>query len=266
MTSSRPGTALVTGASSGIGALYAERLARRGYDLVLVARQRDRLDALAKRLSDETQVGVEVMAADLNDRAELARVEARLREDAGLSLLVNNAGIGTHTPLLDSDVERMTSMIELNVTALTRLTYAAVPGFVARGGGAVINIASIVGIAPEVLNGVYGGTKAFVLAFSQSLHHELAAKGVRVQAVLPGATATDFWATGGLPIEHLDPGIVMPAAEMVDAALIGFDRGELVTIPPLHDEGAWLAYESARRTMSGQLSTNSAAPRYRNAA
>ncbi|MBJ9665722.1 MULTISPECIES: SDR family NAD(P)-dependent oxidoreductase [Burkholderia] len=266
MTSSRPGTALVTGASSGIGALYAERLARRGYDLVLVARQRDRLDALAKRLSNETQVGVEVMAADLNDRAELARVEARLREDAGLSLLVNNAGIGTHTPLLDSDVERMTSMIELNVTALTRLTYAAVPGFVARGGGAVINIASIVGIAPEVLNGVYGGTKAFVLAFSQSLHHELAAKGVRVQAVLPGATATDFWATGGLPIEHLDPGIVMPAAEMVDAALVGFDRGELVTIPPLHDEGAWLAYESARRTMSGQLSTNSAAPRYRNAA
>ncbi|ATF90339.1 SDR family NAD(P)-dependent oxidoreductase [Burkholderia gladioli] len=266
MTSSRPGTALVTGASSGIGALYAERLARRGYDLVLVARQRDRLDALAKRLSNETQVGVEVMAADLNDRAELARVEARLREDAGLSLLVNNAGIGTHTPLLDSDVERMTSMIELNVTALTRLTYAAVPGFVARGGGAVINIASIVGIAPEVLNGVYGGTKAFVLAFSQSLHHELAAKGVRVQAVLPGATATDFWATGGLPLEHLDPGIVMPAAEMVDAALVGFDRGELVTIPPLHDEGAWLAYESARRTMSGQLSTNSAAPRYRNAA
>ncbi|NIF71030.1 MULTISPECIES: SDR family oxidoreductase [unclassified Burkholderia] len=266
MTSSRPGTALVTGASSGIGALYAERLARRGYDLVLVARQRDRLDALAKRLSNETQVGVEVMAADLNDRAELARVEARLREDAGLSLLVNNAGVGTHTPLLDSDVERMTSMIELNVTALTRLTYAAVPGFVARGGGAVINIASIVGIAPEVLNGVYGGTKAFVLAFSQSLHHELAAKGVRVQAVLPGATATDFWATGGLPIEHLDPGIVMPAAEMVDAALVGFDRGELVTIPPLHDEGAWLAYESARRTMSGQLSTNSAAPRYRNAA
>ncbi|XQM28098.1 SDR family NAD(P)-dependent oxidoreductase [Burkholderia gladioli] len=266
MTSSRPGTALVTGASSGIGALYAERLARRGYDLVLVARQRDRLDALARRLSDETQVGIEVMAADLNDRAELARVEARLREDAGLSLLVNNAGVGTHTPLLDSDVERMTSMIELNVTALTRLTYAAVPGFVARGGGAVINIASIVGIAPEVLNGVYGGTKAFVLAFSQSLHHELAAKGVRVQAVLPGATATDFWATGGLPIEHLDPGIVMPAAEMVDAALVGFDRGELVTIPPLHDEGAWLAYESARRTMSGQLFTSTAAPRYRNAA
>lgn len=266
MTATRPGTALVTGASSGIGAIYAERLARRGYDLVLVARQRDRLDALAKRLSSETRVGVEVLAADLNDRADLARVEARLREDAGLSLLVNNAGIGTHTPLLDSDVGRMTRMIELNVTALTRLTYAAVPGLVARGGGAVINIASIVGIAPEVLNGVYGGTKAFVIAFSQSLHHELAAKGVRVQAVLPGATATDFWATGGLPLEHLDPGIVMPAAEMVDAALVGFDLGELVTIPPLHDEGAWLAYEGARRTLSGQLSTNSAAPRYRNVA
>jgi short-subunit dehydrogenase len=156
----------------------------------------------------------------------------------------------------------MTRMIDLNVTALTRLAYAAVPGFVARGKGAIINIASIVSIAPEILNGVYGGTKAFVLAFSQSLHHELASKGVKVQAVLPGATATDFWQTGGLPLDHLDPAIVMSASDMVDAALEGFDRGEFVTIPSLHDGAKWHAFEAARQAMLPELSTSTPARRY----
>ena len=152
-----------------------------------------------------------MLPADLGDRAALARVEDLLREDASITLLVNNAGIGTHTPLLQSDVEQMTRMVDLNVTAPMRLAYAVAPAFVARGRGAIINIASIVAIAPELLNGVYGGSKAFVLAFSQSLRHELAAAGVQVQAVLPGATATDFWAIGGRPVENLDPRIVMRA-------------------------------------------------------
>lgn len=262
MTQAHQGTALVTGASSGIGAIYADRLARRGYDLVLVARNRERLVTLADRITTETRRNVEVIEADLGDRAALAAVEAKLKEDASIGLLVNNAGIGTHTPLLESNVERMTDMIELNVTALTRLAYAAVPGFVARGKGAIINIASIVAITPEMLNGVYGGTKAFVLAFSQSLHHELASKGVQVQAVLPGATATDFWQTGGLPLEHLDSNIVMPAPDMVDAALVGFDRGELVTIPSLHAGEKWDAYNAARLAMFNELSRNVPAPRY----
>ena len=256
------GTALITGASTGIGALYAERLARRGYNLILVARNRDKLNALAARITDETRREVEVLVADLNDRASLATVEAKLREDASITLLVNNAGVGTHTPLLESDVDNMTRMVDLNVTALTRLTYAAVPGFVTRGQGSIINIASIVAVAPEILNGVYGASKAYVLALSQSLHHELKDQGVRVQAVLPGATATDFWAIGGLPVEHLDPAIVMPAAAMVDAALAGFDQGELVTIPSLHAIETWQAYESARQSMMGQLSRNEPAPRY----
>lgn len=262
MTQAHQGTALVTGASSGIGAIYADRLARRGYDLVLVARNRERLVTLADRITTETRRNVEVIEADLGDRAALAAVEAKLKEDASIGLLVNNAGIGTHTPLLESNVERMTDMIELNVTALTRLAYAVVPGFVARGKGAIINIASIVAITPEMLNGVYGGTKAFVLAFSQSLHHELASKGVQVQAVLPGATATDFWQTGGLPLEHLDSNIVMPAPDMVDAALVGFDRGELVTIPSLHAGEKWDAYNAARLAMFNELSRNVPAPRY----
>lgn len=256
------GTALITGASSGIGAVYAEKLAQRGYDLILVARNRERLIALAERITNDTHRSVEIIDADLNDRADLAGVEAKLKEDASITLLVNNAGVGTHTPLLESDVDAMSRLIDLNVGALTRLTYAAVPGFVARGNGAIINIASIVAISPETLNGVYGGSKAFVLAFSQSLHHELADKGVQVQAVLPGATATDFWQTGGLPVEHLPQEIVMSAQDLVDAALKGFERGELVTIPPLHAGEEWDAYEAARRTMAPHLSSRTPASRY----
>jgi len=256
------GTALITGASSGIGALYADRLARRGYDLILVARNRERLNALASDISTRTGRAVEVLPADLNDRAALAQVEEQLRRDASITLLVNNAGIGTHTPLLQSDVEQMTRIVELNVTAPMRLTYAAVPGFVARGRGAVINIASVVALAPELLNGVYGGSKAFVLAFSQSLQRELADTGVQVQAVLPGATATDFWALGGLPVENLDSRIVMRAEDLVDAALLGFERGEKVTIPSLHAGEMWGAYETARTAMANHLSSNTVAPRY----
>jgi uncharacterized protein len=153
-------------------------------------------------------------------------------------------------------------MIALNVGALTRLTYAAAPGFVARGGGTIINVASIVGIAPEVLNGVYGGTKAYVLALSLSLHKELAEKNVRVQAVLPGATATDFWVIAGQPVEHLPGQIVMRADDMVDAALAGLDQGELVTIPSLPDAADWQNYEAARQKLMPNLSLSVPAARY----
>jgi len=257
------GTALITGASSGIGAVYADRLARRGYDLILVARNRERLDDLAKQLAGDTGRRVDVIAADLNDKADLARVETRLRSDAGITLLVNNAGVAAVTPLLDSDVDAMDDMITLNVRALTRLTYAAAPGLAARGGGTIVNIASIVGVAPEMLNGVYGASKAYVLAFSQSLHKELAAQGVRIQAVLPGATATDIWAKAGRPVEHLPGEIVMSTGDMVDAALAGLDQGELVTIPSLPDAADWQAYEAARQTLMPNLSRKNPAARYR---
>jgi short-subunit dehydrogenase len=264
MTATNPkGTALITGASAGIGAIYADRLAKRGFDLILVARNLARLDALAKRLTSETGRSVETIAADLNDKADLAKIETTLRGNAGITLLVNNAGVGAAGPLLNSDVEKMDEMIRLNVSALTRLTYAAVPGFVARGGGSIINIASVVAISPETLNGVYGGSKAFVLALSQSLQHELADKGVRVQAVLPGATATEFWDIAGLPVQHLPTEIgVMSAEDMVDAALAGFDQGEVVTIPSLPEKAEWDAYDAARRAMSGRLSSAVPASRY----
>jgi short-subunit dehydrogenase len=263
MAQERKGTALVTGASSGIGAVYAHRLAQRGYDLILVARNADRLSQLASRLTTESGRTIETLAADLGNKAELARIEDVLKTDASITLLVNNAGVGGTAPLLSSDVDKMQDMIDLNVTALTRLTYAAVPGFVARGGGAIINIASIVAIAPEVLNGVYGGSKAFVLAFSQSLKHELADKNIRIQAVLPGATATEFWGIAGTPVEHLPTEIVMSAEDMVDASLVGFDQGEFATIPALVDAGLLKAYEDARQALMPNLSLAVPAPRYK---
>jgi uncharacterized protein len=257
------GTALITGASSGIGAVYADRLSRRGYDLILVARDEQRLDSVATRVTANTGRAVEVVIADLTHKADQQRVEHILQTDKRITLLLNNAGIGATQPLIDSDAEALDKMIQLNVTALTRLARAVAPAFVARGGGAIINIASVVALAPEVLNGTYAGTKAFVLSLSQSLNHELGPKGVQIQAVLPGATSTEFWNVAGVPVSQLPSEIVMNAEEMVDAAMVGFDRKELVTIPSLPDASDWDAFEAARRVMVPNLSRSTAAARYK---
>ncbi|MGA0610845.1 SDR family NAD(P)-dependent oxidoreductase [Caldimonas sp. KR1-144] len=262
MTRSQLGTAVVTGASTGIGAIYADRLARRGHDLILVARNGARLDRLAEDLRARTGRTVRTMPADLIRPVELRAVEVLLRREPDITVLVNNAGVGALMPLLQSDVEDMQRMLDLNVSALTRLTYAAAPVFASRGRGTIINIASIVGIAPEILNGVYGASKAYVLALSQSLHHELHDKGVRIQAVLPGATATEFWLAAGNPVENLPPSIVMQADAMVDAALAGLDRGEVVTIPGLHQGEKWVQYEALRKELSGLFGHSTPAPRY----
>ena len=262
-TSTNKGTALITGASSGIGAIYADRFARRGYDLILVARDRQRLDQLAAQLAAASGRKVDVIQADLSLGADLARVEARLASDASITALVNNAGLGATASLIDSTPESLDQMIALNVVALTRLARAAAAGFVARGNGVIVNISSSVALAPEVLNGVYSGTKAFVLNLTQSLHHEVGAKGVRVQVVLPGATATPFWTAAGLPVQHLPSEIVMQADELVDAALAGLDQGELVTIPSLPDVGQWQAFTAARLAMANNVSRQHAASRYK---
>jgi len=256
------GLAVITGASSGIGAVYADRLARRGYDLLLVARNQLSMADLAKQLVRETGSQVDILSADLTNANDLAKLEQILREDPRVTLLVNNAGLGATAPLVNSNIDDMSTIIALNVEAVTRLTYAVVPAFVKRGAGVIINIASVVAIAPEILNGVYGGTKAFVLGFSQSLRHELANTGVKVQVVLPGATATNFWSIAGRPVEHLPQEIVMSAEDMVDAALAGFDQGEFVTIPALPDAGQWQSYEAARQALMPNLSRAEPAGRY----
>ena len=259
---SSKGIAVITGASAGIGAVYADRLARRGYDLLLVARNQERLEHLAKAIAKDTGRKVEVLAADLMNSNDLHKVEQILRDDPRVTLLVNNAGVGATAPLLNSNMADMSQMITLNVEVLTRLTYAVVPALVARSSGTIINIASIVAVSPETLNGVYGGTKAFVLAFSQSLRHELEHKGVRVQVVLPGATSTNFWNLAGTPVEYLPQEIVMSVDDMVDAALAGLDQGEFVTIPSLPDSEQWEAYESVRQALIPNLSRAVPASRY----
>ena len=261
--SEQPGTALITGASSGIGATYAERLARRGHDLLLVARDRARLDALAARLRADTGVAVEVLPADLTQRSELAAVERRLREDARITMLVNTAGIAVAGSLVGADPDRLEAMIQLNVVAPTRLAAAVAPRFAAAGGGTLINVASVLALAPELFNGSYSGTKAYVLNLSQALQHELAPRGVRVQAVLPGATRTELWERAGVELAQLPPSMVMDVNEMVDAALAGLDHGETVTIPSLPDHGDWEAYSAARLALAPNLSRDHAAPRYR---
>lgn len=256
------GTAVVTGASSGIGAVYADRLARRGYDLVLVARDAARLTALADRLARETGVHTEVLQADLTNPADRARVEQRLQSDASITLLLNNAGMAVSGTFLESDINAVERMIALNVVAPTRLAAAVAKGFAARKAGTLINIASVLALVPEMFSGTYSGTKAYVLNLSKSLQAELGRHGVRVQAVLPGATRTEIWDRAGTPIAHLPQEMLMDVDTMVDAALAGLDQGEEVTIPSLEAVHEWTALEDARRALGPFLSLRDPARRY----
>lgn len=253
-------TVLITGASSGIGATYAERFARRGHDLVLVARDEARLNTLAARLREENGVAVEVLPADLTRAADLAMVEACLRDDERIGVLINNAGMPQVGGFLTQSAEAIESQIALNVTAPTRLAAAVAPRFAQSGSGAIVNLGSVLGFAPEFGTTIYGATKAFVLFLSQGLHQELSSSGVYVQAVLPAATRTEIWERAGVDVNTLPE--VMEVGELVDAALVGFDRRELVTIPPLHVAERWDALEGARQGLMSDLRQAHAAERY----
>ncbi len=259
---SNKGTALITGASTGIGAVYADRLAKRGYDLILIARSKDKLDEVAQQIQSSTGRKVETLQADLTVPADVKRVADRLASDNSITALVNNAGVAATSKLLESDPNYLDQMIQINVTALTRLALAAASSFVGRSKGLIINIGSVVALAPEQLNGTYSGTKAYVQNFSIALKNELADKGVTVQVVLPGATATPLWEKSGLPVHHLPAEIVMSAENMVDASLAGLDQGEFVTIPALPDTADFDAYEKARLTLAPNLSRRNPAARY----
>ncbi|WP_088100005.1 SDR family NAD(P)-dependent oxidoreductase [Xanthomonas retroflexus] len=255
---------LITGASSGIGATYADRFARRGHDLVLVARDSARLEALAARLRQETGVAVDILPADLTQADTLATVEARLRDDARIGILINNAGIAQSGDFLAQSADAIERLVTLNTTALTRLAAAIAPRLVGAGNGAIVNIGSVVGLAPEFGMSVYGASKAYVLFLSQGLSQELAPKGVHVQAVLPAATRTEIWERAGIDITTLAE--VMDVGELVDAALVGFDRRETVTIPPLHVAERWDTLDGARQALLGDIRQAHAAERYRTGA
>jgi uncharacterized protein len=255
---------LITGASSGIGALYADRFAKRGHDLVLVARNRTRLEKLAESLQRETGVRADILRADLTDARDLGRVEARLRDDDNIGILVNNAGTTAPGSFTGQSTDDIAMLVNLNAMAVVRLAHAVAPRFVKQGSGSIINIGSVVGLAPEFGMTVYGATKAFVLFLSQSLHVELAPKGVYIQAVLPGATRTEIWDHAGRDVNTLSG--VMEVEELVDAALAGFDRRETTTIPPLPNADQWNEFDAARQAMIPNFSQAHAAKRYRNTA
>lgn len=251
---------LITGASSGIGATYADRFARRGHDLVLVARDAARMEALAARLRAEAGVSIDILPADLTHTDEIAAVESRLRDDERIGILVNNAGAGLGGRFVDQSTDAIAQLIALNATSVARLANAVAPRLVARGDGAIINIGSVVGLAPELGMSVYGATKAFVLFLSQGLALELGSQGVYVQAVLPAATRTELWGRAGTDEATLPP--MMDVNDLVDAALVGFDKREGITIPPLQDSSLWSAFDAARMAMLPGFGATQPATRY----
>ncbi len=253
-------TFLITGASDGIGAVYADRLARRGHNLILVARRADKLAALADQLRRDTGVMVDVIAADLAQPDDLARVEARLRDDDTITGLINNAGIAGETGFAQADPAYLTGMIDLNIVAVTRLSAAIAPRLAAKGAGTIVNITSVTALMPDAFTAVYPASKAYVLAFTEALQVELGAQGVRVQAVLPGITRTPIWDEAQLA--NIPADMVMDVNDMVDAALAGFDAGEVVTIPALPDMADYDAYIAARSALRPNLSRSRPAPRY----
>lgn len=255
-------TALITGASSGIGAVYADRLAAQGYNLILVARRADRLQALAQQLTERFAVTVTLLVADLSAEAGINAVENELHNNEAITLLVNNAGAAHMASFLDSNAQAHQDIITLNITALTRLSLAALPRFKARNAGTIINIASTLSIHARGETALYSGTKAFVLNFSRGLQAEFAQSGVRIQVVMPSITATEIWGHSGIAHAQLPEGTVMTTEDMVDAALAGLAQGENITIPPLHDMALWERYEEARLAVFGASRTGVPAPRY----
>lgn len=255
-------TAVVTGASSGIGAVYADRLAARGYGLVLVARRLDKLEALAVELAARHGVDVRPLRADLAKEADIAHVESLLETNKAVSVLVNNAGFARFESVAESAAQGSIDQITLNITALTRLTHAVLPGLLARNEGAIINIGSVLGVHSLPNTAVYSGSKAYVLQFTRGLQAELADTGVKVQLVSPATTATEIWGNAGIPISSLNPEIVMTTEHMVDASLAGLDQGETVTWPSLADASLWDAYDAARGALFAGTRTGQPAPRY----
>lgn len=217
------------------------------------------MQALSAKLQAETGVAIDILPADLTQEADLARVEARLREDAQIGILVNNAGAGLNGSFAEQSSADITRLIALNTTSLARLANAAASRFAHEGRGAIINIASVVGLVPEFGMSVYGATKAFAIFLSQGMSFELGPKGVFVQAVLPAATRTELWERAGADPAALPP--MMDVNDLVDAALAGFDAREAITIPALTDAATWDAYQAARHAMLPDFGNTQAAAR-----
>ncbi|NYF87966.1 SDR family oxidoreductase [Tunturiibacter empetritectus] len=257
------GTALVTGASAGIGKVYADRLAKEGYDLILVARRKDRLQQLTEALTKQYGVRAEAFVADLSLTEDVNTVNERIASDPSVTFLVNNAGTSKLGPTQDSQVIDQHSMIQVNVVALTRLTITALRGFRERNHGTIVNVGSILGFQSIPMSSVYSGTKSYVLGFTRSIQDELEGTGVIVQLVAPAATATDIWEISGVPLSNLDPATVMTAEDCVDSAMKGLALGELVTLNSVEDSALLGEVHAACQNLLRASQTGRPASRYK---
>jgi len=254
--------AVVTGASSGIGAVYAARLAARGYDLILIARRGDRLSTLAERLQHEFNVVVQCLTLDLGKPSDLAAAVEAIRDTPGVTLLVNNAGAARllsvdKTGASDSEIQ-----IDLNAVALTDLSFAALKVFKTNNKGTLINIGSVLSFHSMPNSAIYSGTKGYVMNFTRSLQRDVEGTEVIVQLVLPATTATEIWETSGIPMSALNQDTIMSAEDCVDAALAGLDQGESVTLPSVEDPSLWAEYDEVRQRMFRASQVGKPASRY----
>ncbi len=253
---------LITGASSGIGSVYADRFAQRGHHLILVARDTNRLDKISRDLQAKYGLQVEFIQADLSKDQDISKIEDVLKNDADIEILVNNAGITLSGNFLTQDIKEIETLMTLNMTAVVRLSHAVSEQLVRKGKGSIINLGSVVGLSPEFGSTIYGASESFIHFFSQGLHLELKDHGVHVQAVLPSATKTEIWERSGIDLSQVPP--LMDVNDLVDAALIGFDRKETITIPVLKDENQWNNFEKSRMTLLPNFSSAEVAQRYTN--
>jgi uncharacterized protein len=267
-TNSRP-HALVTGASSGIGTAFAEQLAKDGYDLIIVARRRDRLEELAHRLQDNHKVNIDVLVADLSQPDSLRTVEKRIAEESNLEMLINNAGFGGYMPFIDLDPDKAEELINVKVLAVTRLTRAALPGMIQHGSGSIINVSSRLGFSGGMgsaqlpKRATYAGANAYINTFSQLLQSELEGTGVQVQALCPGVVATEFHTRVGADTSRFPATIVMQPDELVSASLAGLKLGEVICVPALEDTSLLEQIQEAERKFFESSRTSTVAKRYR---
>ncbi len=259
--------ALVTGASSGLGAAFAERLAKDDYDLIIVARRRERLEVLAQQLQVSHPVNVQVLVADLSKPNDLHRVEKYIG-DSVLELLVNNAGFGGYKPFIELDPDQAEELINLKVLAITRLTRAALPNMVKRRRGSIINVSSRLAFSGSMgssqlpKRATYVGANAFINAFSQLVQSELEGTGVRVQALCPGVIRTEFHERVGADPNRFPPEIVMSPEDVVNASLAALKSGEVICIPALEDRGLLKQIQDDERRLFEQTRSGTLAKRY----
>jgi len=256
------GTAVITGASAGIGMVYADRLAKQGYNLLLVARRADRLQQLTKDLSAKYGTTAKFLAEDLTKKSGVDAVVAAVSADSTVTMLVNNAGAATLSGFNDADFSKHETMNELNVGALVRLSYAVLPLFKQRDNGVLVNIGSVLSFHTLPISAVYSGTKGYVMNFTLGLQQEVAGTNVKVQLVLPAATETELWDIAGLPVSNLEKSTVMTVDNLVDAALAGLVQGELITLPSVEDAKLWEEYDAARMKLYAASKTSKPASRY----